>query len=249
MIGTKITSAALYQQVGDLVRCMPDFDYSGPLKTEDNIWLARLSALLYEANDIVTYTELNGFMISFTNAKYRNFGAQRIAYIAHQLLAKTELSAPVSDQGTFVPAGNAFDGLIAVGKIIAGAKKDVLIVDPYVDEKVLKDFAVHASEVINIRLLSDKKGVKATFVGAVRAWKTQYISSRPLQARLTEEKKLHDRIIVIDDALVYSLGQSLNAFALRAPTSIIKNDHDTSVLKIRAYEQIWNEALEVNLST
>jgi hypothetical protein len=43
------------------------------------------------------------------------------------------------------------------------------------------------------------------------------------------------------DTLVWTIGQSFNALAVRAPTSFVRSDPETAALKVRAYgEDIWN---------
>ena len=76
----------------------------------------------------------------------------------------------MSVQGSFIPAGNAFDAMIAVGRVLQSAASDILIVDPYMDEKVLTDFTVLAPESCFIRLLADAQHVKATLRPAATRW-------------------------------------------------------------------------------
>ena len=68
----------------------------------------------------------------------REANAHTIAVIVHEALAKAELNAPATAQGSFIAAGSTFDAFAAVGKVLAEAKTDVLMVDPYADEKVLR---------------------------------------------------------------------------------------------------------------
>jgi hypothetical protein len=51
--------------------------------------------------------------------------------------------------GAFIPAGNAFDAMAAIGSVLRTAKQGVFIVDPYMDEKALTDFAPLACLRIN----------------------------------------------------------------------------------------------------
>ena len=80
---------------------------------------------------------------------------REIMAIIYRTMAVAELNAPASAQGTFIPAGSTFDAMAAVGKVLQMATSDVLIVDPYMDEKAFTDFAVLAPETINIRLMAD----------------------------------------------------------------------------------------------
>jgi hypothetical protein len=59
-------------------------------------------------------------------------------------------------QGTFIAAGHSFDAFTAVSRVLGTAKTDVLIVDPYADEKVLINYAVLAPEQVSVRLLADQ---------------------------------------------------------------------------------------------
>jgi hypothetical protein len=138
--------------------------------------------------------------------------------------------------------GNAFDALTAIGKIFGAAKRDVLIVDPYMDEKALTDFALLAPEHVEIRLLSDEHTAKPSLSVAAKRWTAQYGTNRPLAAKLAPAKTLHDRLIMVDEVTVWVLTQSLNAFATRSPASIVRVDDETANLKIAAYKAMWGNA-------
>jgi hypothetical protein len=52
---------------------------------------------------------------------------------------------------------------------------------------------------------------------------------------------LHDRLIIVDGAQVWVLTQSLNAFVVRSPATIVRVDGETAALKIKA-KDIWDKA-------
>lgn len=114
------------------------------------------------------------------------------------------------------------------------------------DATVLTDFAPLAAEGVTIRLLSDSFTTKATALQpATGRWAQQYGAARPVQARLTAPRKLHDRLIVIDSTRVWSLTQSLKDFAGRSHAGINRVDGDAGKLKIDAYGQIWDDATQI----
>ena len=78
--------------------------------------------------------------------------------------------------------------MASVGKVLSKAKADVLILDPYMDEKTLTDFAPLAPERVQIRLLADKKYHKPTLAPAVSRWQSQFGASRPLNAEIIVAK-------------------------------------------------------------
>jgi hypothetical protein len=236
----KLTPEALYLQLGKLVAEMPDLA-SAPITQEFNQWLGRAFVLVEAAgggSDAMSLqtaaNHLDGFL--------RPVNAQTIAAIVHRALAKAEMNAPAGATGAFIAAGGSFDAFAAVGKVVARAKSDLFIVDPYADEKALTDFAVQAQDGVTVRLLADQKDHKASLKPAVQNWIKQFGTSRPLDVRLATPKNLHDRLIFIDGGEAWSLTQSLNAFASRSPASIVRINDEIVGMKIAAYESIWTVA-------
>jgi len=156
-----------------------------------------------------------------------------------------EFRIPAGIQGSFIPVGNAFDAIRALSDILKRASSDVFIVDPYMDECALIDVAVLSEESVPVRLLSDTATVKPSFKPAVNAWKSQYQSTRPLEARLAAAKTLHDRLIITDRSVVWVLTQSLKDLAKRSPATLTAVPAEAAALKIPAYEAIWSAATSV----
>ena len=146
-------------------------------------------------------------------------------------------------QGAFIPVGAVFDVFQVIGKVLSEAKNDALIVDAYMGPVVLTDFAPLATEKVAIRLLTDSYYTKPeTLKPAAARWVQQYRDIRPLETRLTAPRVLHDRLIIIDGAQVWSLTQSLKNFADRSPASVLRVEDDVATQKIYAYEQLWANA-------
>jgi hypothetical protein len=237
-----INPESLYIQLGRLVETMPDLNI--PQLTEaEHQWLGRFDALLVESGDLPNLTTLRA-KVDFLgfDPVTRSRTAKEIAMVLHRALAAAELKAPVSVVGAFIPAGNAFDAMATIGKVLGTAKQSALIVDPYMDEKALTDFAPLAAAGVSIYLLADEQSYKPSLKPSQQRWVTQYGASRPLEIRLAPARTLHDRLIAIDDAQTWVLTQSLNAFALRSPASVVRVDDETSKLKITAYAAIWTTA-------
>jgi hypothetical protein len=235
-----MTPEALYLQLGRLVAEMPDLA-NGPITPEMNAWLGRAAALVELTGDHANTLQLKVCAQNLGSA-IRERNAQIIAATVHQALAKAELNAPASTQGAFIAAGHTFDAFAAVGKVFGTAKTDVLMVDPYADERALTDYAILAPENITIRLLSDKASYKQSIKPAAARWTQQFGTARPLEVRLAPARTLHDRLILVDGTTAFALGQSFNKLAERAHTSLVRMDQDTAGLKIAAYVQTWQAA-------
>ena len=239
-------ATSLYVRLGTLVSTMPELGYDP--SPEVMRWLGQAYVLVEALGDITDIAAFKLAMDSLSTEVYidklRNH-AKMIASILHRSLAKAEMNAPAEAQGAFIPAGNSFDALVAVGKVLSQAKKTLLIVDPYADEKLLSDFSPSAAENVQINILSDEKSVKPSFQPAVKRWQSQYASSRPLAARVAVARSLHDRLIIVDEASVWIATQSFNAIASRSPASIVRVEGDASQLKIDAYGSLWSAATPI----
>jgi hypothetical protein len=234
---------SLYVHLGRLVETMPDLNRPGPITTETNQWLGRAAVLIEVA--FGQTVDLISFKLSadgLDSAVLRSMHAQIIAATLHRALAKAELAAPAASQGAFIAVGESFSALAAVSKVLAAARRSVLIVDPYADAKALTDFAVLAPEGVVVRILSDAGTVKPSLKPAAESWAKQYNGARPLEVRLAIARSLHDRLIAVDDAQAWTLTPSLKDFAARSPATIVKVDAETAALKIGAYTAIWQSS-------
>jgi len=229
-------SEGLYRRIGRLIEVAPPAPTTPNLSPELMRWLGQVSAIVKETRDVAISSELESSM-AMLNLPNRKDYFQRIMLALYKALASAEINAPSSAQGAFIPVGNAFDAFTALSKILGSANTDVFIVDPYMDESVLTDFAGSVKESVQLRLLADQATAKPSFSPAVLRWKAQF-ANRPLEARFALPKTLHDRTIFIDRLQAWTVTQSLKDLAKRSPAEIVRAD-DTASLKIAAYEGIW----------
>jgi hypothetical protein len=230
----------LYIRLGRLLEEMPDLDADTKDKPRIIGWFGKAYALLSASGDKVDAVRLK--VISGRVFTYEYSYNDEVSSIITRALAVAELSAPAAVSGSFIGAGNSFDAMAAVGKVLSGSTTAIRIVDPYMDEKTLTDFATLAKEGVAIELLSDEATYKATLEPAVARFAKQYAAKRPLEARLAPKRALHDRLIIVDGKVAWTLTQSLKDFAERSPASIIRIDGDAGTLKIAAYDDFWKSA-------
>ena len=237
----KMSAEALYMQIGRLIEEMPDLTAMGPISPEAHLWLGRAHVLIGEAEGLPGDAEFRDHRNTFE--RDRLAGAERITGLLYRALARVETEVPASLADRFIPAGNVFDAMASATRIFGLARAELLIVDPYLDEKILTEFALLAPAGVTLKLLCDAAGYKeAQLTLALRKWVQQYGPTRPVEVKVTSARALHDRLVAVDRKLVWTVGQSFNALAVRAPTSFVKSDPETATLKICAYEEIWNNA-------
>ena len=180
---TAVSPENLYFELGRLIAEAPLDLASSSASEEKTKWLARAAALMDTTNDLTLNTD---FRIALRNIHSFHYGisaAQELMLALHTALAKMELAAPVSARGNFIAAGSTYDAFAAVGKALGEAKADVLLIDPYSDETVLKDYAVLAAEKVRVRILADQAYKKPTLAPAAKFWSQQYGDKRPLEVR------------------------------------------------------------------
>jgi hypothetical protein len=209
------------------------------------LWLGRVQAVIESTGYTDAVAEVRTAMTHIRDRTLHQHGIGNLRAVMYRVLALAEYKSPSAMAGAFIPVGQPFDAFAAIGRLMSTATRNVLIVDPYMDEKALTDFAVLAPEGVLVRLLADEHSKKAGLLPAVQRWATQHGPKRPLQARLAPARLLHDRLVATDDKDAWALTQSLNAFAQRSPATILKADPETAALKIAAFNDIWNNALPI----
>jgi len=238
----------LYAQLGRIIESMPNLAVELPhskstylpFSAADHQWLGRAQALIEEALGVEGSVEIKSAI--GMSAQYRAWFPGEVRRILYRALAVVEMELPAPASGAFIPAGSSFDALKALQRVFGFAQTDVLIVDPYLDEKILTEFAHFVPTKICIRLLADASAVKATLLPALKAWQNQHGTDRPVEARLAPRRSLHDRLIAVDSKRIWTVGQSFRDLAARAPTSFVEVDAETAALKMQSYEDIWQTA-------
>lgn len=234
---------ALYAQLKALAETVPNFNgalVSG-LGTEDRVWLARLHALINtgkfgpEAVALKLASDGLGTALHGQNVN-------QILNTLFRAIAAVEMRLPRSEQGAFIPAGNAFDIVATVSKIMAPAQTCILVVDPYIGCSFMENYAVQAREGVRIEILGAMGKVKEGLLPAVRAWVKQYGDSRPITVRLAPSKKLHDRLIIVDSDAVWDVSQSFEHLAARSPATFSKAAPELARLKMEAYREMFETA-------
>jgi len=161
---------SLYLQLGQLVAEMPTLTGGEPITPEIHRWLGRAVYLVRSMGNAIDIAAITVAADGLNNV-LREQNAHQIMTVLHRSLATAEAKAPTSARGAFIAVGAGFDAFQAISKVLSTAKQDALIVDPYMDARVLTDFACTALEGVGIRLLADSASTKQTALEpAARRW-------------------------------------------------------------------------------
>ncbi|MBD8575389.1 MULTISPECIES: phosphatidylserine/phosphatidylglycerophosphate/cardiolipin synthase family protein [Pseudomonas] len=237
-----ITPEALYIQLGQFITEMPDLRNHGWNNPEGQRWLGRATVLVEAAGDLVDALNFKTTAQNLSSNPYipgHDAAVQRMTAILYRALARAEMEAPAALRNSFIPTGEPYTALSAVGRALGDASQSIFIIDPYADANLLDEYVLQAREGVSIRILADTKGVKPGLLPAMQRWIAQFSAARPLEVRLAPARTLHDRLIILDNATAWSIGQSFNALAARSPTAIVRFDQETAAMKVAAYDQLW----------
>ncbi|MCX7611510.1 MAG: ORF6N domain-containing protein [Ignavibacterium sp.] len=103
-------------------------------------------------------------------------------------------------QGIFFD-GQIFDAYKFISSLIRKAKKNILLIDNYIDETVL-DLFTKKKDKVNVTILTNN------LTKSLQLDEKKFNEQYPL-IRIIEFKKAHDRFLIIDDTEVYHFGASL----------------------------------------
>ncbi len=242
-----MTPEMIYMGIGRLVENTPDLD-NVKLTPQTQKWLADaytlvqasgeltdLANLRLEIDILTDNTKLQGVSIARQKSS-----ANKIQTILYRALAATELESIMVMKESFIPAGKGFDAFSAITKIFDKAKKEILIIDPYLDEKILTEFALATPDNVTIKLLADVNHCKASLLPAIKRWVKQYGDLRPIELRFASRGILHDRLIIVDNANTWSATQSFKDFATRSSGKIMQSQEPSA--EIKDYKIIWKNA-------
>jgi hypothetical protein len=108
----------------------------------------------------------------------------------------------LSKEGIYF-SGQYFDALYKIGEIIAGASKEVILIDGYINDKILEVFKAK-NTTADLKVLTDKKSVNSSLETFITAFKKQYGN-----VEVKTSSAFHDRFLIIDRKDFYHFGASL----------------------------------------
>lgn len=120
------------------------------------------------------------------------------------------------EQEIFIAKGEVYTAYRAIKNIISEGQKEILVIDPYVDEDLLDMFA-SLDPAVKIRVLTEH--LKGDFKLAFRKLQQQ---RGGIEVRCSSQ--FHDRFIVVDGRACYQLGGSINHAGAKATVIGIKSD-------------------------
>lgn len=232
-----MTNEELLAEVEDLLRITPPRATIRHETPENHSWLGRVMATL-NLWDSVTAVPAQFHLKALQGSSARGGDQAYTGLIVllhqarHDLRMKT-----VGPMNAVVPAGMVFEYFDEMRKIIEGASKDILFVDPYLDAEFVSQYLPQIKPDVGIRLLASKYIDK--LVPAIKAFAQQNNAIIELRSA----SSFHDRYVFVDGENCYHSGASFKDGAKNSPT-MINQITDAFSAVCKTYEDIW-EAGEI----
>lgn len=133
---------------------------------------------------------------------------------------------------------SSFDFHNDLKDIIKRAKKEIFIIEPYIDEDILELTLRGVDSNLDIKILSNSNNPKGKFVKVANKFSSQHKGS--FEAR--EIDKIHDRGVFIDTDEGWVIGQSFKHGG-KKPTYLIKLKDSKKLESI--YRRIWTSSKKI----
>ena len=158
-----------------------------------------------------------------------------ISKVIHEL----EIKYPQEDKKQVYAAGEAYDFYSNFKAIVLSARSSILLIDPYVNEEVFSLYVDKLPNDVNCRVLLGRINPNLQIV----IDKLKLSPNRKIEVR--KSSGIHDRVLFIDNAQCWLLGQSIKDAAKKKPTYLVELPEELTPEKLSYYEHIWAEATEV----
>ena len=118
-----------------------------------------------------------------------------------EILNAIESKNTTVKQGVFFE-GQFFDAYVFISDILKQAKKSIVLIDNYIDEKTLLHLASKTNKDLNINIIT--KSLTKELKLIIEKFNKQYKN-----LKVFEYSKSHDRFLIIDEKIIYHIGASL----------------------------------------
>lgn len=227
-------NAALAAELRALADDAPDLKAYDGSSRRYHEWLGKLYALVLlwepkEASDVLSWTNYlnNPYMREEYGARLLSLLFRAIAVVSTETKAQT---------GHVFGPGAAYDFFKTFRDLLKTATQSILVVDPYLDDTILGDYLTSVSKQVSTRLLVDKYA--NTFKPAAPLLAAQ----NQMKVEVRKSNSIHDRVLFLDNASCWVLGQSIKDAANSKPTYLAPLDAEMTAFKKADYEEIWATA-------
>jgi len=163
-------------------------------------------------------------------------GLAQIYGLAVDVIEEIKLELELSGRaevGNAYATGEIYNFFHDLKSIVNGAKSEIFLIDPYFDGEAFNNYLADVKNNVNVRIFTDRH------TQDVKVYIDKHQAQFNSQITLKKYKKLHDRLIIVDNNECWITGGSINHAGNKSPTYLIPVGTEITQEKIRIYNEIW----------
>ena len=204
--------------------------------TPQRQWLSQVRALLIRLDSIGKKVkfETNFEMLS----RYWEWGINQIQGQVADAIEELKLDLELdgrSEIGSAYSPGEIYRFFADLKAIINSARREIVIIDPYFDGAAFDAYLTSANVIVDVRILANQ------YSAELLQYAKRYEQQHGKYVEVRRSKKLHDRLIFVDENECWIMGGSIKDAGKKA-TYLIPVGSEIAHKKLKIYNTIWEEA-------
>ncbi len=216
----------------------PNFGSTPTLEagTPQRQWLSEVRALLIRLDSIekkVSFESTFNMLYQSWEWGINNIQGQ-VADAIEELKLDLELDGR-SEIGSAYSPGEVYRFFADLKAILNSANQEIIIIDPYFNGDAFDAYLTPSNVAVDVRILANK------YSADLQHYATKYKQQHGKHIEVRKSKRLHDRLIFVDEKECWIMGGSIKD-AGKKPTYLIPVGSALAHEKLKIYETIWEEA-------
>jgi hypothetical protein len=227
-------------KLNELMGNMPDFSVKPDTgASPQRQWIAEVGALVSRVS--------MDRKVDFSTAKsllnqYWDHNVKQIQGLALDVIEEIKLELEISgkaDIGSAYAPGEVYKFFADLKSIVNGAQSEIFIIDPYFDGDAFNSYFADVYDDIDVRIFANKHAQE------VKAYIDKHKAQFNSTIEIRKNKKLHDRLIIIDRTDCWITGGSVNHAGKNSPSYLIPIGAELTNDKLNIYDDLWNTSQEI----
>ncbi|MES9897647.1 MAG: hypothetical protein ABW148_01330 [Sedimenticola sp.] len=153
--------------------------------------------------------------------------------IIEDLKLELELSGR-ADVGSAYAPGDRYRFFVDLKSIVDGAQSEIFLIDPYFGGEEFNNYLADVGSDIKVRIFANKNAQE------IKAYIEKHQAQYNSNMEVKKNKRLHDRLIIVDRKDCWITGGSINHAGTKKPTYLIPVSTEIVKAKLEIYEKIWD---------
>lgn len=224
-------------KLSELMENAPDFSSKPSFgASPQRQWIAEIGALVSR----VSSERKRNFITAKTILYYHwDNGIAQIQGLVLDVIEEMKLELELSgraDIGSAYAPGDVYKFFADLKSIVNNAQSEIFLIDPYFDGEAFNNYLADVSTDIQVRIFANKHAQE------VKLYVEKHQAQFDSKIEIKKNKKLHDRLIIIDRGECWITGGSVNHAGKKSPSYLIPVSTEIAKDKLAIYDGIWNNS-------